>query len=209
MACHPAPNPTEAQPESSSDIRDAIKKQVIVESKHQRYHAADYFFIHDICNQLGLLSKEVNQDDMSGYLTEINEKWKERWHEADWRKSYIWSVESALTILRQAVQSPNQDLSPSLKTNLENAIVQLRVSILSHHASGQWPEGDGKPAIHKIRRQGVCWQQREPLEHPYQGHWQLGNVRAAPAPHEGRYPMTPEIQHRYEDHLPFLRIISW
>ena len=119
------PNPTEAQPESGSDIHDAIKKQAIIKSEHQRCHAADYFFIHDIHAQPGLLSKDVNQDDMSGCLTEINEKWKERWHEADWRKSYIWSVEGALMVLWQMVQSPDQALSPSLKTNLENAIVQL------------------------------------------------------------------------------------
>ena len=76
-ACHPTSNPAEAQAESSSDIRDAIKKQAIIESEHQRCHAADYFFIHDIRNQLGLPSKEVNQDNMSGYLTKINEKRKE------------------------------------------------------------------------------------------------------------------------------------
>ena len=74
MACCSVPNPTEAQPESGSDIRDAIKKQAIVKSEHQRCHATDYFFIHDICTQLELLSEDVNQDDMSGYLTEINEK---------------------------------------------------------------------------------------------------------------------------------------
>ena len=121
----PAPDPAEAQPESSSDIQDAIKKQAIIESEHQRCRAANYFFIHDIHHQLGLPSKEVNQDDMLGYLTEINEKWKEWWHEADWCKSYIWSIEGALTMLWQTVQSPNQDLSPGLKTNLENMIVQL------------------------------------------------------------------------------------
>ena len=76
-ACHSAPNPTEAQPESGSNICDAIKKQAIIESEHQRCHATDYFFIHDIHAQLGLPSEDVNQDDMSGYLTEINEKWKE------------------------------------------------------------------------------------------------------------------------------------
>ena len=119
------PNPDEAQPESSSDIWDAIKKQAIVESEHQRCRAANYFFIHDIHNQLGLPSKEVNQDNILGYLTEINEKQKEWWHEADWHKSYIWSVKGALTMLWQMVQSPNQDLSPSLKTNLKNAIVWL------------------------------------------------------------------------------------
>ena len=124
-ACRLAPNPTEAQPESGSDIRDTIKKHAIIKSEHQRCHAADYFFIHDIHAQLGLPSKDVNQDDMSGYLTEINEKWKEQWHEADWHKSYIWSIEGALTMLWQMVQSPDQDLSPSLKTNLENVIVQL------------------------------------------------------------------------------------
>ena len=69
--------------------------------------------------------KEVNQDNMSGYLTKINEKRKEQWHEADWCKSYIWSIEGTLTVLWQTVQSPDQDLSPSLKTNLENVIVQL------------------------------------------------------------------------------------
>ena len=63
---------------------------------------------------------------MSGYLTEINEKRKEQWHEADWRKSYIWSIEGALTMLWQMVQSPDQDLSPGLKTNMENAIMQLK-----------------------------------------------------------------------------------
>ena len=71
------PNPTEAQPESGSNICNVIKKQAIVKSEHQRHHAADYFFIHDIRAQLGLPSKDVNQDDMSGYLTEINEKRKE------------------------------------------------------------------------------------------------------------------------------------
>ena len=125
VACCSVPNPTEAQPESASDIRDAIKKHAIVESEHQRCYAADYFFIHDIHTQLGLPSKDVNQDNMSGYLTEINEKWKERWHEADWHKSYIWSIEGALTMLWQMVQSPDQDLSSSLKMNLENVIVQL------------------------------------------------------------------------------------
>ena len=125
MACHPMPNPDEAQPESSSDIWDAIKKQAIIKSKHQRCHAANYFLIHDIHNQLGLLSKEVNQDNMLGYLTEINEKQKEWWHEEDWYKSYIWSVKGALTMLQQTVQPPNQDLTPSLKTNLKNTIVQL------------------------------------------------------------------------------------
>ena len=97
------PNSTEAQPESGSDICDAIKKQAIVESEHQRCHAADYFFIHDIRAQLGLPSKDVNQDNMSGYLTEINKEWKERWHKADCCKSYIWSIKGALTILRQTV----------------------------------------------------------------------------------------------------------
>ena len=77
MARCSMPNSTEAQPESGSDIRDVIKKQAIVESKHQRCHAADYFFIYDIHTQLGLPSKDVNQDVMSGYLTEINEKRKE------------------------------------------------------------------------------------------------------------------------------------
>ena len=63
---------------------------------------------------------------MSGYLTEINKKQKEQWHEADWYKSYIWSIEVALTVLWQMVQSSDQDLSPGLKTNLENTIVQLK-----------------------------------------------------------------------------------
>ena len=125
VAHHPMPNPTKAQPESGSDIRDAIKKEAIIKAEHQRCRATDYYFIHDICAQLGLPSKDVNQDDMLGYLTEINEKQKERWHEADWCKSYIWSIEGTLTMLQQTVQSPNQDLSPSLKMNLENAIVQL------------------------------------------------------------------------------------
>ena len=125
MACHPTQNPAEAQPEGSSEIQDAIKKQAIIKSKHQRCHASNYFFIHDICNQLGLPSKEVNQDDMSGYLTKINEKQKEWWHEADWCKSYIWSVEGTLAVLWQTIQSPDKDLSPGLKTNLKNVIVQL------------------------------------------------------------------------------------
>ena len=124
-ACHPVQNATEAQPEGSSKIWDAIKKQAIIESEHQRCRATYYFFIHNICNQLGLPSKEVNQDDMSGYLTEINEKWKEQWHEADWCKSYIWSVEGTLAVLWQTVQYPDKDLSPGLKMNLENVIVQL------------------------------------------------------------------------------------
>ena len=126
MARHSTPNPTEAQPESGSDICDAIKKQAIVESEHQRCHAPDYFFIHDIRAQLGLPSKDINQDDMSGYLTEIHEKRKEQWHKADWHKSYIWSIEGAVMVLWQMVQSPEQALSPSLKTNLENAIMQLK-----------------------------------------------------------------------------------
>ena len=75
---------------------------------------------------MGLPSKDVNQDDMLGYLTEINEKRKKWWHEADWCKSYIWSIKGALTMPRQMVQSPDQDLSPGLKTNLENVIVQLK-----------------------------------------------------------------------------------
>ena len=62
---------------------------------------------------------------MSGYLTEINEKQKERRHEADWHKSYIWCVKGALTVLWQTGQSPEQALSPGLKTNLENVIMQL------------------------------------------------------------------------------------
>ena len=151
------PNPAEAQPESSSDIRDAIKKQAIVESEHQRCRATDYFFIHDTYHQLGLLSKEVNQDDMSGYLTKINEKQKDWWHKADWCKSYIWLVEGTLTMLQQTVQSPDQDLSPGLKTNLENMIVWLQ-ECQYHHTmpvAGK-PEGDGKLAIHKIYCQGVC-----------------------------------------------------
>ena len=76
-ACHSVPNPIKAQPESGSDIHDAIKKQAIIESEHQRCRATDYFFVHNICTQLGLPSKDVNQDDMLGYLTEINEKQKE------------------------------------------------------------------------------------------------------------------------------------
>ena len=102
-----------------------INKQAIVESKHQRCHAADYFFIHNICNQLGLPSKDVNQDDMSGYLHEINEKQKDWWHKADWCKSYTWFIEGALTMLWRTVQSPNPDMASSLKTNLENVIMQL------------------------------------------------------------------------------------
>ena len=125
-ACRSVPNPTEAQPESCSDIHDVIKKQAIIESEHLRCRAADYFFIHNIRAQSGLPSKDVNQDDMSRYLTEINEKQKERWHEGDWRKSYIWSIEGALTVLWQTVQSPDQDLSPGLKMNLENVILQLK-----------------------------------------------------------------------------------
>ena len=85
----PTQNPGKAKAESGSEIRNAIKKQAIVESKHQRCCTADYFFIHNIHNQLGLPLKEVNQDDMLGYLAEINEKQKEQWHEADWHKSYI------------------------------------------------------------------------------------------------------------------------
>ena len=77
VACHSVPNPTKALPESGSNIHDAIKKQAIIESEHQRCRAADYFFVHNICTQLGLPSKDVNQDDMLGYLTEVNEKWKE------------------------------------------------------------------------------------------------------------------------------------
>ena len=119
-------NPTKAQPESGSEIWDTIKKQAIIESEHQRCRTTDYFFIHNICHQLGLLSKDVNQDNMSGYLAEINEKWKEQWHEVDWHKSYTWSVKGTLTVLQQTVQSPDKDLSPSLKTNLENAIIQLK-----------------------------------------------------------------------------------
>ena len=125
MAHHSALNPTETQPESGSDICDVIKKQAIVKSEHQRCRATGYFFIHDICAQLGLPSKDVNQDDMLGYLTEINEK-QEQWHEADWCKSYIWSIEGALMVLWQTVQSPEQALSPGMKTNLENVIVQLK-----------------------------------------------------------------------------------
>ena len=62
---------------------------------------------------------------MSGFLSEINEKRKETLHEVDWCKSYIWSIEGALTMLRQTVQLPDKDMSPSLKTNLKNVIVQL------------------------------------------------------------------------------------
>ena len=125
-SCRPTQNLGKARAESRSKIWDTIKKQAIIESEHKRCHAADYFFIHDIRNQLGLLFKGVNQDDMSGYLAKINEKWKERWHEADWCKSYIWSIEGALAVLQQTVKSPDKDMSPSLKTNLENAIVQLK-----------------------------------------------------------------------------------
>ena len=74
---HSALNPAKAKPESGSKIWDAIKKQSVIESEHQSCSTANYFFIHNIRNQLGLPSKEVNQDDMSGFLTEINEKWKE------------------------------------------------------------------------------------------------------------------------------------
>ena len=147
VACRPMQNPAEARPEGSSEIQDAIKKQAIIESKHQRCHASDYFFIHDICNQLGLPSKEVNQDDMSGYLTKINEKWKEWWHEADWCKSYIWSVEGTLAVLWQTIQSPDKDLSPGLKTNLKNVIVQLPPMLTSiskgssKTSGGSWLSG--------------------------------------------------------------------
>ena len=94
MARHPAPQqnpvapaPTVAEPEGGSQICESIQKQAIIETEHQRYCATDYFFIHDILNQLGLLSKEVNQDDMSGFLHDINVKRQETWNEADWCKS--------------------------------------------------------------------------------------------------------------------------
>ena len=85
----------------------------------------DYFFIHDIWNQLGLPSKEVNQDDMSGFLHDINKKRQETWNEADWHKSYIWSVEGALAMLRQTVKKPDKDVSPILLANLQSVITQL------------------------------------------------------------------------------------
>ena len=102
MTCHPAPQqnppapqqnpvaptPTEAEPEGRSQIRESIWKQAIVETEHQRCRATDYFFIHNIQNQLGLPSKEVNQDDMSSFLHNINAKRQETWNEVDWHKSY-------------------------------------------------------------------------------------------------------------------------
>ena len=94
-----APTPTEAEPEGGSQICESIQKQAIIESEHQRCCATDFFFIHNIQNQLGLLSKEVNQDNISSFLNDINEKRQERWNEADWHKSYIWSVEGALAVL--------------------------------------------------------------------------------------------------------------
>ena len=62
---------------------------------------------------------------MSGFLSEINEKRNERWQEVDWCKSYIWSVDGALVVLLQTIKTPDKDMSPSLKTNLESAIAQL------------------------------------------------------------------------------------
>ena len=118
-------NPVKAEPEGKPEIRDAICKQSIIKTKHQRCCATNYFFIRNIRNQLGLLSKEVNQDDISGFLSKINEERKESWHEVDWCKSHIWSIEGALAMLQQTVQSPDKDMLPSLKTNLENVIVQL------------------------------------------------------------------------------------
>ena len=92
--------PIKAEPEGGSQICESIWKQAIVKTEHQRCCVMDYFFIHDIRNQLGLPSKEVNQDDMSIFLHDINEKRQETWNEVDWCKSYIWSVEGALAMLR-------------------------------------------------------------------------------------------------------------
>ena len=129
-AHHPTPQqnpttPTKAEPEGGSQIRESIWKQAIVMSEHQKCRATDYFFIHNMRNQLGLLSKEVNQDDMSGFLNDINEKKQETWNKADWCKSYIWSIKGALAVLWQTIKKPDKDVLPVLLANLQNAITQL------------------------------------------------------------------------------------
>ena len=131
-AHHPVPQqnpatsiPAKAEPEGGPQICESIWKQAIIESEHKRYHVADFFFIHNIWNQLGLLSKEVNQDDMSDHLHNINEKMQDKWGEGDWHKSYIWSIEGVLAMLRQTIKKPDKDVLPVLLANLQNVIAQL------------------------------------------------------------------------------------
>ena len=62
---------------------------------------------------------------MSDYLNDINEKRQERWGEADWHKSYIWSIKGALAMLQQTVKKPDKDASAVLLANLQHVITQL------------------------------------------------------------------------------------
>ena len=125
-ASQPIPTaPAEAELEGGSQIHELIQKQAIIETEHQRCCVVDYFFIQDIQNQLGLPEKEVNQDNMSGFLHGINVKRQETWNEADWHKFYIWSAEGTLAMLQQTIKKPDKDMLPILLANLQSAITQL------------------------------------------------------------------------------------
>ena len=146
-----------AEPEGGSQICESIWKQAIIKTEHQRCHATDNFFIHDIRNQLGLLSKEVNQDEMSDFLHDINMKRQETWNEADWHKSYIWSNEGALAILWQTVKKPDKDMSPVLLANLESAITLEECQYCHMMPVASDLKGTVDPPLPETLVVGSCW----------------------------------------------------